>query len=700
VTKLSELPDGHLVAWDTETSGLYEDAGARISVVSWAYRDPEDNRIQMGGVPYDQGFENVTYNGLKGRKREIIAVDADHLPLGPKDLPKNHRARVDKWVAEYGEDICWAPNQSAESYNRLMRTLVRFNLVGHQHKFDLLKAHAGLRGIEDSTGADLTSAAIADTMLTQHVTEPRYPVALKPTAARLGFAEPLGLEPGSEQDEQAALKQWQGPSTDPRFDLIPWDVIRPYAMYDAGFTLLLHEYQQDWFASGDPVAASFEPHVRREFRLMLTLCRMEFRGVGYDKAKSLAQAAEVDRRMEQTAKELVAAGMEKVTPHGARKYFFGLPEEGGLGRIPYSDKMTKGGASGTNPQPQVDDEVISRLVKDKVPGAELYAQHEKLKSANAKWYRGWADKVGADGRLRMVHRQGTVISGRLAAEHAQLHAIPQPYQTIEGLTPVVELFHARPGHRLWTIDVSQAEIRIATAMAKCQPMLDQYLSGLDSHDAATMLMFGDELLTEYDNGPDYGVSELEFAKSHGKWHEYRQVAKRCNLGILYGAGVMTVRGEIAKYTGIVYPPKRVAAWIEQWRAAFPQFVNFLDAMQRVATNRGWVKLINGRVRYFSDYEPVHKAANQAIQGSQAEALKECMIKVDNKYPGILLLDIHDALWIEPEAEAADEVVAGVSQIMVDTFEQMFTRRWEQGGPPVTVPFAVDAKPVGSLEHAA
>lgn len=691
-TKLSELPDGWRVAWDTETSGLYEDAGARISVVSWAYRDPADNEIVMKAIPFDQGFENVTYNGEKGRKRAVLAVDADHLPLGPKNLPKNHRARVDKWVATYGEDICWAPNQEPAAFTRLMRNLLRFNLVGHQLKFDLLKANAGLRGIEDSTGMDLVGSAIADTMLTQNVTEPRYPVALKPTATRYGFAELLGLPPGSEQDEQEALKPWAGPSTDPRYDLIPWEVIRTYAMYDAGFTLLLDEHQQDWFASGDPIAASFEPHVRREFNLMRTLCRMEFRGVGFRKDVSLQQAEEADRRMEVLRQQLADAGMAKVTPPGARKYFFGLPEEGGLGRIPYSDKMTKGGASGTNPQPQVDDEVIARLVKDGVPGAEVYAQHEKLKSANAKWYRGWADKVGADGRLRMVHRQGTVISGRLAAEYAQLHAIPQPYQTIEGLVPVIDLFRPATGCRLWAIDVSQAEIRIATAMARCQPMLDQYNSGMDSHDAATLLMFGDELVPNY---ASEGDDLLAIAKGHPKWGEYRQVAKRCNLGILYGAGVMTVRGEIAEYTGIVYPPKRVGGWIEQWRAAFPQFVNFLEAMQRVATNRGWVRLVNGRVRYFSDYEPVHKAANQVIQGSQAEALKECMIEIERKFPGILLLDIHDAVWIEVPIEFETEMVDEVSRIMVETFERMFTRRWEQGGPPITVPFAVEAKPVGS-----
>lgn len=688
MTRLSELPDGYRVTWDSETSGLYEDAGARISVVSWAYRDPEDEGVVMQAIPFDQGFEIHQYGEkVKGRRDlPIEATDSRHLPLGPKNLPGNHRKRVDKWVAEHGPQIGYAPNQKPAVFKAVTNQLARMNLVGHQQKFDLLKANRGLRGVEASTGIDLEPRAVADTMITQNVTEPRYPVNLKDTAYRLGIAETLGLEPGSEKDEQESLKPWLGPSTDPRYDLIPWNVIKMYAMLDSAYALILDEIQQEWFSSGDPIATSFAPHVRREFNLMRVLYKMEVRGVGFNAALSFKQAEIVKERMAAVASQLPF----KPTPAGARKYFFGLPEEGGLGRVPYSDKMTKGGKDGLNPQPQVDDEVIARLAKDNAPNADLYAQHEKLKSAAAKWYRGWAEKVGQDGRIRMVHRQGTVVSGRLAAEYVQLHAIPQPYLTIDDLVPVVNLFQASPGKRLWSIDVSQAEIRIATAMAKCQQMLDLYLAGLDSHDAATLLMFGDELAPV----PAEDAMRLTVAKGEVKWGEYRQVAKRCNLGILYGAGVMTVRGEIAEHTGIVYPQKRVAGWIEDWRQAFPPFVDFLEQMQRVATNRGWVKLINGRIRYFSDYEPVHKAANQAIQGSQAEALKECMIAVERTYPGVLLLDIHDALWVEAPIDHEEEIVQGVSQIMVSTFERMFARRWEQGGPVVTVPFAVEAKPVG------
>lgn len=697
--------EGLTVAVDTETSGLYEDQGARISVVSWAYRtdnDP-DAPIEMYAVPFDQGFEIERDNGEKGKKRLIVQVDYDHLPLGPKHLPRNHRRRVDKWMEmtpdhvpdEPGEWLARAPNKTPEHFRALGAWLGFQDLVLHNAKFDLLKFRRGLRGVEEETGVDLASRCVSDTQINQHVTEPRHTSGLKPTSVRLSLGPVLQRPAGTEADEAEALTPWKGPTNDPRYDLIPWHVMKGYAQLDAGETLALHEYQQAWYASGDPVADSFQVHIRREFALMRVLYAMEVRGIGYDRARSLEQVTEINARLERLRAELPF----RPTGPGARKYYFGPETDedgeptGNLGRVPYSDKMTAGGKT-TGPQPQIDEEVVQRLVKDGAPYAEQFHEHEKNKNAAAKWYQAWADMCGQDGRLRTCHRQTKVVSGRLSVEGVQLHAIPQPYQTVQGLVPVIDLFHAAPGKKLWSIDVSQAEIRIATALAKCKPMLEQYRQGRDSHDAANLLMFGDELLADFEAEPAH-VEQLDYAKANPKWHEYRQVAKRCNLGILYAAGVNTVRGEIAKFTGITYAPRRVAGWIDDWKAAFPEMVVFHELCERAATSRGWVRLVNGRIRYFSDYEPTRKAANQVIQGSQAEALKECMIKIENLYPGILLLDVHDAVWIEVDEQDEDRLVKAVCEIVVTTFEDMFERRWEQGGPLVRVPFQVDAKPVGS-----
>lgn len=731
---LNPLPevDGLTVSVDTETSSLFIDDGGRPSVASWSFRVPSEQDqspaerkafqgYQPGAVAkfaacWDQGQDPLTVLRATKKKNETIdesqfAIPFGGLPLGPKDIPLQHSKRLRRWleaspVPEVGQgvELLQAPNRSVDSWGRLLRWLARQRLVFHNAKFDLHHLAAGLRGCdglapEQGGGLDLQAATVFDTQLTQFVLTPRDGSSLKPTSVRLGLGKELGLDAGTEDAEQQALKPWKGPQTDPRFDLIPWKVLRPYAALDAALTIVLYEYQLDLL--DDEAFTNELRHVRREFNLMKTLYGMERRGISYDVAGSRAQADIARKIMDEVASELPF----KPTYPGAQKYFFGPDTDadgnptGNLGHLPFSDKMTKPSKTHPKGQPQVDEEVIDRLAKEGVPNAKQFARWAELSSANSKWYQAWADLTGPDGRLRTSHKQTAVVSGRLSVQRAQLQAIPQNYQIPDGLAPVRALFRPRAGHQLWEVDVSQAEIRIATAMARCQPMLDQFLSGQDSHSAACWLMFRDEFVRD-------GFDTLEAASAkngHPKWDEYRQVAKRCNLGILYGAGAGTVKEQIAKFTGIEYPLGQVRQWVNDWRDAFPPFVRFLEATARKATQDGWVRLINGRIRWFSDYEPTHKAANQVIQGSQAEVIKDCLVQVDREFPNTVILCIHDSILGEyPEQgavsttgrtyDSAEAMADRVQEIMVEQFERAFARPWKShGGQLVTVPFKADKK---------
>lgn len=684
--KPNPLPDVDrlIVAFDTETSGLYEDDGARVSVVSWAFRHPDSGKVETYAACFDQGQDPTV---LFPEEESLIHSTLPgwvHLPLGPKDLDAKHIKRITKWRAEHGLAVYQAPNKSPDAWGRLLTWLSRQHLICHNAKFDLLKMAKGLRGREEASlvqggGLDLSGNVIADTQSKQSIIDPRGGTALKPTSVRLSIGAELGLDAGTEDREQQALKPWKGPQNDPRFDLIPWRVIRLYAELDAGLTLLLNERQNELLQ--DPANWHQVVHVRNELELMRTLYNMERRGIGFDAEAARRQVEVIERLKAEAAAKLPF----KPTYPGARGYFFGPEDKGGLGLIPFSDKMTKPSKTHPAGQPQVDEEVVARLVKSDVPNAATFERYAELDSARAKWYQAWADMTGPDGRLRTNHKQNDVVSGRLAVSRAQLQAIPHIYQIPKGLDPVRGMFHAKPGHTLIEIDVSQAEIRIATAVARCQPMLDQFLDGQDSHSAATWLMFRDEF-------EPAGFHTLREAESgHSKWKEWRGVAKRCNLGILYGAGVNTVQEQIKKFTGIEYPQRQVRGWVDDWRRAFPQFVKLLDVSAKKASRDGWVRLVNGRIRWFSDYEPTHKAANQVIQGSQAEVIKRIMVIVDQKYPGMLLLCIHDSLVLEIPDELVDVIAKDVQRIMVDEFEKAFARQWVRGGPLVVVPFAADMK---------
>lgn len=672
--RLSELPDGYPIEVDTETSGLYSDAGARIAAVSFAFRVPDAQGVSNPGQPlvwkavaFDQGV--------------------DHLPLGDKDLDARTIKRLSKWPDwALDED---AGNLPPEKFVELTRQFARLSIDWHNAKFDLDKFRTGLRGEEAATGIDLEDNTVWDTQLAQSVIDPRFGTALKPTSVRLHLGAELGVKEGMEDDEAEALKPWLGPRTgknaDPRYDLVPWSIMGPYARMDAALTILLREYQ---WALCEEEYAFVMPHISREFDLMKVLYRMEGRGVGFDVKTAFA----MEKLIEAERQRVAATLPFEPTPNKARKFFFGSADEGGLEHFPFSDKLTE-----KRGDPQVDDEVISRLASEEWEGqpvAKTYQRHESLKSANSKWYGAWPYMVGPDNRLRTNHKQAHVVSGRLAVERIQLQAIPHPYQMpkVEGLVSVRDLFIedeicpcCDETMELWEFDLSQAEIRIATAAARCRPMLEGFQAGLDSHTVATLLMFKDKFEED-------GFAGRE--SEHEQWDEFRQVGKRCNLGILYGAGSKTIQEQIKKFTGRVYPLKLVTKWIGDWNAAFPEMGARLQLLESMAIRNGFVKLVNGRQRWFSPYEEMHKAFNQEIQGSLAETMKDAMILIENALPNALLLQIHDSVVTRLCPRRLAEQQAAVQRILISTFEKAFTFRWKDTGELVVVPFKSDAKRFG------
>jgi DNA polymerase I-like protein with 3'-5' exonuclease and polymerase domains len=675
--RLSDLPDEYPVACDTETSGNQTDSRSRIAVVSFAFRMPDpdgyanpENPMVARAIPFDQGV--------------------NHLILGHKYLDERTAKRVAKWPE-------WARNEDAgnrhpDEYRYLVEQLSRLNLIGHGFKFDMNHFAVGLRGRPD-LAIDLESALLWDTMVGQRIIEPTLDADLKGVSVRKSLGRELGVKEGMEDEEAQALKPWLGPRTgknaDARFDLVPWSVMEHYAGMDAKLGLLLFEHQwAEWFE--EPYAFQL-PHMRREMELLKVLYRMERRGMPFD----VRTAREMEKLIEAERARVAATLPFEPTPNKARDYFFGEPPAG-LGHPIFSDKVTE-----KRRDPQVDDEVIARLVSEDWKGqnvARVYQTHEELKSANSKWYVAWPARAGSDGRLRTNFKQTDVISGRLAVGHIQLQAIPHVYQLpkLDGLVGVRDLFHETD--QCWIcrnepmvlgeFDISQAEIRIATAVARCRPMLEGFYRGDDSHSIAARLMFSDLFAAD-------GFAGNE--EQHPNWTELRGVAaKRSNLGILYGAGSRTIQDTIRKFTGRTYPLWQIKEWIERWHAAFPQFSETLYKYERIAVNVGWVKLVNGRQRAFRPYEPLHKAFNQMIQGSLAETMKDVMILVENAMPDRMLLQIHDSLVLRLSPCQLEQQKQVVQDILISTYEQAYTFKWGDVGERVVVPFVSDYKQFGKV----
>ncbi len=605
-------PAGALVALDCETSGLHPDNGEWLSVVSLAWYDQDELYTWVGAW--------------------------DHGCLDKTDLPK--KVQPDLFTDDH------ELNLTPEQWHQLCRRLEDCHLVGHNLKFDLLFMRNGLRPSPSLgrphalPGPDLTDRVAWDTSVISPLLWPGESTALKATAQRLwGVAETEHEQKLRTWVDQAGHKSIGigGRRDRKRYDLAPWELLGPYAEQDAVLTLRLAGRQWELLQEGEIPW----PVVHRELELMRTLTKMELRGLGFDAEQARVEAAKMRVAADQLAHELP---FQPPTPAGAKRYFYGELQ------YPPSKVSARTG------QPSVDEESVRILVEQGVPGAAEYARYTKIESALSKWYNGWPAMAGDDGRLRCVFHQtksddgrGTV-SGRLSVQRVQLQAIPHDYQFVDGVRPIRDLFRASPGRQLWELDLSQAEFRVAAAIAHEEDMLAEFAAGYDAHDATCRLVFDID-----DTDPE--------------WDKYRAVAKRLGFGILYGAGARRIVDEIGKWTGLQVTVHQVESWLKLYGQRMPRMLRMGYTAETLAKRRGWVRLAGGRLRHFGPDEETRKAWNAVVQGSVAELMKEAMIEVERQHPGALVLQVHDSVWVEVEDESgAHQVGAILSQVFEQHYE--------------------------------
>lgn len=620
-------------AWDTETSGLWADSGARVSTVSVAFTDPRGEWKYVSGVTW--GIEEIA----PGYEVPIVSV-AWPFDQGKEGKPEDN-----------GQAMLWAEAENLdqeefEALNEWLRVCgVLVGLTAHNAKFDLEKQRVGCRRWP-GVGVELVDYVKWDTQNVNALLWPLQPTSLKPTCVRL-----FGKEWA---DEGAKIKAYLAKSKLPagRWDLMPWSVVGPYADTDARITKML-ELRQKWdIAQGeagswlhdegqfpgdkDPRDGVYKAADRR-LEQMKVLYKMERRGLPYDEVGSREAGTECRVRAKGIAERLPFA---PATDTEAKKFFFsdGITSKGveRLDRIPYS--LTDKGA------PSLTAEILGRMVADRVPHAEIWAEYNKITTAASMWYEGYADKIGTDGRLRTCFRQNGTRSSRVSVERVNLQAIPQDYRLsdysiLDGIpTPRQLIAAAVPvGWRIYELDLEQAELRVGAMFAECTSMIEMITEGVDLHDYTTKNLF-----------PDVDPTSPLFKS---KW---RQVGKRGNFSLGFGSGGPTFQAMVSKETGIRLTDQESTRIVRDWNSLFPEFGVAITKHMRVVEKRqarfgnGWIDYVTGERRWFQQYEEAHKAFNQRVQGNLGQFGIDWMIETER------YLGNHAELRKRAEAEGVGE----------------------------------------------
>lgn len=653
------LPDE--IAFDTETSGLFPDDGARPATASVAWIDWDGDWAEFS--------DRLTYQeeviDESGRIEYVASV------AWPFDQGRAGKAE------DNGQEMLWpdAENLDIEDWLALDQWMRQVgSLVMHNGPFDCLMWAKAPRTMA-AAGFHIEEALDRltwDTMNVSHYLWPllTMPGQMKPTTA---LKEVMHLLTGEDvQDEQEKVKKFLLKAKLPkgRWDLCPWDIIGTYADKDARLTIRLKSYQT--YAIDNKTTGNFARSedayaliLRRLEKAIKPTTRMEWRGLPYAEVESRDAADEcLSRAVKLEAKLPFAPATSDV----AKDFFFtdGVSKRGVEHPNIPAYEVTKTGA------PSLTAEVLGRMVADNVPHANQWAEYNKVTTAASMWYNGYADKMGTDGRLRTRFRVTGTVSGRFSVQRVNLQAIPQDYRLsdhaiLAGIqTPrdfiklaVERLEMGGMRWKLHELDLKQAELRVGAMFAKDEKMLEMISEGVDLHSYTTANLF-----------PHLDPKDEEL------WGQWRQVGKRGNFSLGFGSGWNTFQGMVSKETGIRLSQAESTRIVRDWNQLFPAWERAIRKHSAVVARRqakfkqGWLELPRGERRWFDRFEETHKAFNQRVQGNLAHFGLDWIYASDlylrgqglDEYNAGLVLTIHDSQMLllpdTPEGDLMAKTCAG------------------------------------------
>jgi len=415
------------------------------------------------------------------------------------------------------------------------------------------------------------------------------------------------------------------------FDRVPVDEAVRYAAEDADITLRL--WQQ------------FKPqlHVRRvttvyetmERPLVPVLAQMERHGIKVDRDTLSRMSNAFAQKM---------AGLEaEIQEMAGRPFNVGSPKQ--LGEILFDEMSLPGGKKGKTGAYATGADVLEDLATEhELPGKVLdWRQLSKLKSTYTDALQG---HINAEtGRVHTSYSIAGANTGRLASTDPNLQNIP--VRSEEGRR-IREAFVADAGKVLVSLDYSQIELRILAHIAEIDALKQAFLDGIDIHAMTASEMF------------DVPLDEMT--------PDVRRQAKAINFGVIYGISGFGLARNLR------IPRGEAQGFIDRYFERFPGIRNYMDETVAFAKENNYVQTLFGRkintpeINAKGPHAGFAKRAaiNAPIQGTAADVIRRAMIRMPAAIGGIpakMLLQVHDELIFEVDAEAVDDLIGTAREVM-------------------------------------
>jgi len=383
------------------------------------------------------------------------------------------------------------------------------------------------------------------------------------------------------------------------FHKVPLDVMQPYAELDTTLCYKLGMFQLDGFKKLDAAAVkgcpSLQNLVETELKLTKVLFDMERRGIQLDVdycQKAMAYyLPKIDAAM---AKFKELTGLELVD--SALTFKKAFPD--------FSPPLTEKGRQSWA-------DATLELINS--PAAESVRNYREASKFANTYFRNYLDFMDDNGVIHPNYRQAGAKTGRLSCSDPNMQNLTKAGETENTAYQVRRSFIPRPGFCFFMPDFDQMEYRVMLDIAEEMGVIEKVLGGLDVHTATGEIM---------------GVD--------------RARAKTINFKLIYGGGDKSLATDL----GITY--EEAKALRAKYFEDLPKVGEFTKRVENAIYQRGYLFNYRGR-RYIISPDAAYKGPNAIVQGSCADALRDCMVTIAqllSTTKSHMLLQIHDELVFE------------------------------------------------------
>lgn len=440
------------------------------------------------------------------------------------------------------------------------------------------------------------------------------------------------------------------------YDRAPWELIVPYALWDARACFITATHQIETIKRQSSVEETPEGNpvpmrvMENERRLTRTVFNMERTGILVDLDYCKRAAEFENARIKEAHGEFKRLSGKD---YAASPVLFAEVFADDKERWEYTEKKN----------PSFESEVLQTF-KSPLAGLVLQARDAKAKSD---FYTGFIYHADARGRVHPNFNQGGANHGRFSSSDPNFQNLKADEEE-----DLVQEFIVRraviptPGYFLCSIDYKTMEyvqmLEYACAMwGRVTPLAAEVNAGKDVHQATA------DLASKYRPGTK------------------RRETKTSNFLELYGGGTGKLASQLDIPIDDAWAIKRA---IQQ---GAPEIKVLQKKMMRAAETRGYVRNWLGRRCYFHDARFAYKAPNHLIAGGCADIIKIAMNLIDDylaPYKSRMILNIHDELVFEIWY-GEEFLIAELKQIM----ESVFPSKWV----PLTCSVSTSTRSLADLE---